>query len=176
MAGFRKTLIAGLSLAALGVPPLSGTEFVRSHAPMSERLSLHINGISFHFSSDRHTLNEVNYGLGVSAYMGRFESESPLLDDVKVFAEADFYSDSFSTFGYLFGVSFERRLWKQLNWGVNLGLIHEDNLERKSGSYLFPYVVPFVQTNFDFPVNGRILFVPPVHNDGIIALQLIVDF
>lgn len=176
MIRFQKTLTAAFCLAALGTLQLSGTEFVRSHGSTSERLFLHLDGISYHFAGDRHTLNEENYGLGFSYYMGKFESESWFLNDFKVFAEADIYSDSFSALGYLFGASFQRRLWKQLDWGLNLGLIHEDNLKEKSGLYLYPYAFPYVQTTFDFPINARVLYVPPVHNGGIIALLLIVDF
>jgi hypothetical protein len=176
MTRLRKTLTAILFLAVLGTLPLSGTEFMRLRSSMSERLSLHVNGISYHFKGDRDTLNEFNYGLGFSYYMGEFKSESWFLNDFKIFAEADVYSDSFSALGYLFGAAAQRRLWGSIDWGVNVGLIHEDNLKEKSGLYLYPYAFPYLQTNFDFPINGRILYVPPVHNGGILALQLMVDF
>ena len=176
MSSFRKTLAACLCLAAIGSIQVSGTEFAQMRSTTSERLVLHINGLSYHFAGDRDELNEFNFGLGLSYYMGKFQSESWFLNDFKVFLEADVYSDSFSDLGYLFGASVQRRLWKQIDWGVNLGLIHEDNLKEKSGLYLHPYAFPYLQTNFDFPINGRILYVPPVHNEGIIAFQMMLGF
>jgi hypothetical protein len=176
MTFFRKTLVACLCLAAFDSIQLSAMEFVKMRTTTIERLSLHINGLSYHFEGDRDELNEFNYGLGFSYYMGEIQSESWFLNDFKVFIEADVYSDSFSDLGYLFGASVQRRLWKQIDWGVNLGLIHEDNLKEKSDLYLHPFAFPYVQTNFDLPFNARILYVPPVHNGGIIALQMLLSF
>lgn len=174
MFAFGKAFAGAVCFVAVGALHLSAAEFKRSNAPARERLLVHINGLSCHFSSERDRLNELNHGLGLSYHLGTIESGSRLLDGVRVFAEADVYSDSFSDLGFLFGASFQRRLFGRLDWGVNIGLIHEDNLQEKSGLYLFPYLFPFVQTTVNTRINARILFVPPVHNDGIIALQLIV--
>ena len=163
-----------MGLTVVGVLRLSGTAFVPSHAPIRKRLLVHDDGISYHFASNHHELNELNYGLGASYCLGEFRSESAILNGIRLSAEADLYSDSFSETGYLFGTSFERHMFKELDWGVGLGLIHEDNLKRKSGFYLFPYVFPYLQTAFRTRVNVRIQFVPPVHNGGIVTLQLIV--
>jgi hypothetical protein len=127
-------------------------------------------------STNNAELNEFNYGLGLTYNLGELMSDTRILNKVVVSIEADIYSDSFSELGYLFGVSFQRRLFEKLDWGVNIGLIHEKSLQEKSDLYLHPFLFPYLQTNFDHPVNVRILYVPPVLNEGIFAAQLIVSF
>jgi hypothetical protein len=162
-------------MAALCLLPLSGTEIARSESSLNKRLFLHVDGFSYHFNNKRdQRLNEFNYGLGFSYFLGTLKSDFTLLNDFQVFAEADVYSDSFSDFGYLLGASFQRPLSTHLNWGLHMGVIHEDNLEEKTDFYLYPFVFPYLQTNFD-GFNMRIIFIPPVHNKGIIAFQIILS-
>jgi len=121
-------------------------------------------------------LNESNYGIDLTYNLDELMSDTRIPNKVVVSIEADIYSDSFSELGYLFGVSFQRRLFEKLDWGVNIGLIHEKNLLEKLDLYLHTFLFPNLQTNFNHPVNVRILYVPPVHNEGIVAPQLIVSF
>lgn len=155
---------------------ISATGFIREKEPLNESLLLHIDGLSYHFASDRSTLNEENWGLGFSYKLGRIESKYKLLNNVKVFAETDVYSDSFSQLAYLFGATFQKKFNNQLEYGINIGLIHEENLQEKSDLYLHPYIFPYLQTNFNTRFNARFSFVPPVQNEGIVTLQLITRF
>ena len=155
---------------------IAGAEFVWERKPLREALSLHLNGLSYHLASDRSTLNEENLGIGFSHYLGRLSAESKWLDGFAVSAEADFYSDSFSDFGYLVGLSFQKEIGPYLDGGFNVGLIHEDNLEEKSGLFLHPYVFPYLQTRFEGPINARFSYVPPVETEGSFTLQLITRF
>lgn len=165
-----------LLIATLGVDPFFAGSFVREEIRIPDSLSLHINAMSYHLSADRSELNEENLGLGLSCRLGRFDSSVLILNKVKVFAEFDLYSDSFSEFGYTLGTAFQKKLFKQLDYGFSVGLMHENNLEEKSGLYLHPYIIPYLQTRFDGFLNARVHVVPPVQNKGFVTLQLIVDF
>tara|TARA_Y100000814_G_C12260290_1_gene378162 strand:+ start:288 stop:830 length:543 start_codon:yes stop_codon:yes gene_type:complete len=165
-----------LGLMALGTHQLIGTDLVKYSALKSEYLQLHINGQSNHLNANNAELNEFNYGLGFTYNIGELMSDTRILDKVVVSIEADIYSDSFSDLGYAFGASFQRRLFEKLDWGVNIGLVHEKKLREKSDLYMHPYLCPYLQTNFDHPVNVRILYVPPVYNAGIFTAQLMVSF
>ncbi len=172
-----RVLFTILGLMALSNQQVFGTELVRHDTLKREYLQLHINGKSHHRGENSSELNEFNYGLGFTYNIGELISDTQLLNEAVFSIEADIYSDSFSELGYVIGASFQKRLFKKLDWGVNIGLIHEQNLQEKSGLYLFPYMVPYLQTNFDHPVNTRILYIPPVHNTGgIFTAQLIVKF
>lgn len=163
-------------LLLLPVIPVKGPDFKILRQSDHTSHFLHINGYSYHFSSDRNKLNEFNYGFGFSYYLGHLQSSSPIVNDLQVFAEVDLYSDSFSETGYLFGASFQKPLLKKLDFGLHFGLIHENNLQDKSGLFLHPYLFPYLQTNYDAPINARILFIPPIHNKGIIAAQAMIRF
>ncbi len=176
MSFLNKILFTILGMMTLSTQQLLGTELVRYNALKSEYFQLHFNGKSDHLGENGSELNEFNYGIGLTYNIGELISDTQFLNKVVVSIEADIYKDSLSELGYVFGASFQRRLFEKLDWGVNVGLIHERNLQDKSGLYLFPYLVPYLQTNFDHPVNVRILYIPPVHNHGIFTAQLIVKF
>ena len=127
-------------------------------------------------STNNAELNESYYGIDLTYNLDELMSDTRILNKVVVSIEADIYSDSFSELGYLFGVSFQRRLFEKLDCGVIMGLIDEINLLEKLDLYVHPFLFPNLQTNFDHPVNVRILYVPPVHKEGIVAPQLIVSF
>ena len=154
----------------------AGLEFIREHKPLREALALHINGVSYHKASDRAELNQVNYGFGVGYYLGTIESGWSLIDDAEVSAEAEFYSDSFSSFAYLGGVTLQKQLTTYLDYGINIGFIHEDHLVDDIGLCLVPYIFPYLETSFDTAINARLTIIPPVGNKGVLALQLIARF
>jgi hypothetical protein len=154
----------------------AAVEFIPEKQAFREAASLHINGLSYHNASDRSELNEVNHGLGFGYYIGKLESEWSLLQGAAVSAEIECYSDSFSKFAYLCGLTFQKELTGYLDFGINVGLIHEDHLVDDIGLYLVPYLFPYLETNFDTPINARLTFIPPVANEGLITMQLIVRF
>jgi hypothetical protein len=154
----------------------SGVEFIREHQSLREAASLHLNGFSYHKSSDRSELNQVNYGFGLGYYLGRLESNGNLLNNVKVSAEIECYSDSFSRLAYLCGITLQKSLIQHMDYGLNIGLIHENHLVDDIGLYLVPYLFPYLETRFDSTINARLTFVPPVANKGVLVLQLIARF
>ncbi len=173
----KRLLVTSLIFACLSVSSLSAMELIKSDAPFNERWKLKINGLTHHFSSDS-DVNECNYGLGFAYSLGELDCKWALFDGLKTAVEVDAYNDSYEDLGYSIGVAFQKPLTDKLplDWGLHVGLIHEDHLAKKSGLFLHPYVFPYLETTFHFPVNARVLAFPPVHNDGIIALQLIVKF
>ena len=90
----------------------------------------------------------------------------------------DIYRDSFFELGYAFGVALQNKLIGPVDFGLQVGFVHEDNIVDKGGWYLFPYLVPFLETNFDYPVNCRMTLVPPLegYSNGLLTFQLLVRF
>ena len=126
-----RVLFTILGLMALSNQQVFGTELVRHDTLKREYLQLHINGKSHHRGENSSELNEFNYGLGFTYNIGELISDTQLLNEAVFSIEADIYSDSFSELGYVIGASFQKRLFKKLDWGVNIGLIHEQNLQEK---------------------------------------------
>ena len=134
--------------------------------------------MSYHFGRSSNEINERNWGLGFGYDFGRLRSESRILDGAVFSFNADVYSDSFSEFGYAFGVSVQNKLIGPIDLGLIAGLIHENNVVDKGGWYLTPYLLPFLETTFDFPVNARLTLVPPLGSltEGFLTLQAVVRF
>ena len=172
----KRSTVVFTFLMLLTAPRLLADNFIWSKEPFRERMLGHINGVCYHFSDNREELNELNYGLGFSYLLGEFSPGVRWLGGVRAYAEFDAYSDSYSDLGYLFAVALQHRFWGKLDWGANIGFVHEDSLHRKTGMYLHPFVIPYFQTNFDCPLNLRLVLIPPVNNDGVIALQAITRF
>ena len=154
----------------------AGLDFIREHKPLREALSLHLNGLSYHKSSDRSELNQVNYGFGLGYYLGRLKSNGILLNNAKVSAETEFYSDSFAKLAFLCGATFQQPLSAHLDYGINVGLIYENHLVDNTGQHVLPYLFPYLETSFDTAINARLTVVPPVANKGVVVLQLITRF
>lgn len=164
--------------------PAGGVETVHAFAyeaikdPFRERFVLHLNGLSTHFGSGENEVNELNYGLGLTYDLGRIRSENDFLDSGVISFKADVYRDSFSDLGYAIGVAFQKRLIGPIDLGLHVGLIHEDNIVEKGGTYLFPFLLPFVETTFDFPVNLRVTLIPPLngYTEGLLTFQALLRF
>jgi hypothetical protein len=169
-------LLAAISWICAITAQAAAVEFIREKQPFREAATVHINGFSYHKAADRSELNEANYGLGFGYYLGTLESDWPLLKGAAVSVETELYSDSFSKFAYLCGVTFQKELTGYLDYGINVGLIHEDHLVDDIGLYLVPYLFPYLQTRFDTAINARLTIIPPVGNKGVFALQLIARF
>jgi len=137
--------------------------------------ALHVNGRAYHFH--RAGQVEFNYGLGFSVPLVQVKSGSPILNEARLGFEFDEYRDSnghtaFSVGGYL-----QKALSTHWDWGAKFGLDHETTITQHD-LYVLPYVVPYVESKFRFPVNIRIILVPPVpsYTAGFLAFQGIVKF
>ena len=136
---------------------------------------LHINGLSIHFDKDEND-NEKNWGLGMQQSLGHSESDTSLWDGWDLFWEVDVYIDSFSGLGVAGGVGAQRPLFQYLDWGLKAGLVFERGLAENHGSAVLPYLLPFAETSFDYPLNLRATLVPPVFGlGGMLSLQLILE-
>ena len=146
--------------------------------PFRERFTLHLNGLSTHFGGSANDLNEVNWGIGGGYDLGRLASESVITNGAVFSLSVDFYSDSFSQPGYAFGVALQNKLVGPIDLGFQVGLIHEDNLVDKGGWYLTPFLFPYLETRFDFPVNLRMSLIPPLGTltKGVLTLQALIRF
>ncbi len=160
-------------LFSIIISTASAWEFVPIEA--DNKYALHLNGLTYHFCTDRDDLNETNWGLGIEYDLYTIESSNKLFNGAIIALEADAYSDSFSESGYAFGAIIQQNVCSNLDFGLRAGFIHEANLQEKSGYYLFPYLLPYLQTSFDSSFNYRLTYVPPVQSNGFLALQVIVD-
>lgn len=147
-----------------------------SELTLRERLSLNVNGASYHFKGNRDDLNEENVGLGFTYYLKTLDTKFRLFDEAKFSVGADVYSDSFSSTGIALYGTLRKPLVKRLDYGVSFGVVHEDHLEDDYGLYFHPYAAPFLETTFDGPVDFRLSLIPPVRNDGFLALQMLVPW
>lgn len=178
----RSRVLAFSGLVFWGVgwlaPSVHGFGYEATKAPFRERFALHLNGLSSHFGESENAVNEVNYGLGLTYDLGRVRSESRLLDNGLVTFNADVYLDSFEDLGFAFGVAFQKKLIGPIDFGLHLGLVHEDNIVDKGGTTLFPFLFPFVETRFDLPVNLRVTLIPPLdgYTEGLLTFQALLRF
>lgn len=136
---------------------------------------LHLNGVSYHFNKNKQ--NRYNYGLGFSYNIGRLNSRHGFLDDSRLAFEFDGYRDSYGNPAYAGGFYLSKNLSDRFDWGLKAGLVHSHDLQ-DSGNFLYPYVLPFVESVFKSPVNIRITLVPPWGSvtDGELTFQLMIDF
>lgn len=168
----------GLLLLLLSVRPAGAVEYEAIKDPFWDRFILHVNGLSYHIGGSENELNEKNWGAGVGYDFGRLKSGSRILNEAVISLNGDLYSDSFAEFGFAFGVSIQNKLVGPIDLGLQVGFVHENNIVAKGGWYLFPFLVPFLETTFDFPVNCRLSFVPPLegYSDGLLTFQGLVRF
>ncbi len=163
---------------AVGVETVHAFAYEAIKDPFRERFVLHLNGLSTHFGDSENELNELNYGLGLTYDLGRIRSDNEFLDNGVISFNADIYRDSFNDLGYAIGVAFQKRLIGRLNLGLHAGLIREDSIVEKGGTYLFPFLFPFVETTFDLPVNLRATLIPPLngYTEGLLTFQALLRF
>lgn len=170
--------ILALVVVALAGRPLHGLDYEPIKDPFRDRFILHLNGLSYHFGGSDEELNEQNWGIGFGYDFGRLSSGSRILDQAVFSFSSEFYSDSFAEFGFALGVSVQNKLVGPIDLGLNAGLLHENNIQEKGGSYLTPFLLPFLETTFDFPVNARLTLIPPWGGltEGVLTLQALVRF
>jgi hypothetical protein len=180
MTSLHRHLVIGVGclFLLLGVRAAEAVEYEAIKDPFWDRFILHVNGLSYHVGGSSNELNERNWGAGAGYDIGRLESGGWFLNEAVISLNADLYSDSFAEFGYAFGVSIQQKLVGPIDLGAQAGFVHENNIVDKGGWYLFPFLVPFLETTFEFPVNCRLTFVPPLegYSDGLLTLQALVRF
>lgn len=166
----RRILLTALLVIAPALP-CGATELVQNDA---DHFELHVDGSSYHFKPDNQ--NYENYGIGVSYPIGRLASQNSLLDGSRLDVEFDAYRDSYREPAYVGGFVLTRKLWGPVDWGLKAGLVHSVQL-LDSGKAVYPYLLPFVESAFKFPVNVRVTLVPPwgSYTNGELTFQLIVD-
>lgn len=168
---FAGTILVN-ALLLIGSPAL-GEGTVRNDFSATT-FSLHLNGASYHFSRDGQ--NEENYGVGLSYHFKKIQSKNRILNESQVAYEVDVYHDSYTETGFATGFSWKRRMGDFLDWGLKAGLVHEEHASAETGMFVIPFVVPFVESNWTFPVNIRMMVTPPVGDitNGMLTFQLMI--
>lgn len=140
-------------------------------------LKIHFNAVTHHFKDKDSIANETNWGLGIQKSVALNVIEQFLSHYWTSFWELDIYQDSYYDMGISAGIGSQRPLFRYLDFGLKTGLIYEAGLKKDNGSPLLPYLLPFVETNFESRLNARITVVPPISDGitGIVTLQLIWD-
>jgi len=138
---------------------------------------LHINGYSYHIHSDSRDANDFLVGLGLTWDIKRVDLNWLKLTDVVIAFEGDVFKDSGYEWALGAGISL-RKAVSVFEIGVSCGLTYKKHLYEEHGSPLFPYALPFIQSNFDHRINVRVTWVPPVRKetDNQVLFQLLVDF
>jgi len=137
----------------------------------------HVNGIALHVDKGKDT-NQQAWGLGIEKSSGTTKSTRAILNGWNKYWELDVYKDSYSDMAAAGGFGIYRPMSRHLDFGFKLGLLYEKEFKKKAGSYIVPYLLPSIQTNFDSRTNLRMTVVPPFPKfsiKGLIFLQLIVD-
>lgn len=127
---------------------------------------LALSPISWHIDYTEPDVN--NFPMGVGAAYD-FEIINPnygffnhLVQDSIVSLEFNIFRDS--DFGYpagYVGLGLRRNIFASpIQVGSAIGLLHTTQLQELSGSPVLPFMLPFLQTDFDIPVNLRIVYIP----------------
>jgi hypothetical protein len=127
---------------------------------------LALSPFSWHIDYTEPDVN--NFPMGVGAAYD-FEIINPnygffnhLVQDSIVSLEFNIFRDS--DFGYpagYVGLSLRRNIFASpIQMGSAIGLLHTTQLQELSGSPVLPFMLPFLQTDFDIPVNLRIVYIP----------------
>jgi hypothetical protein len=127
---------------------------------------LALSPFSWHIDYTEPDVN--NFPMGVGAAYD-FEIINPnygffnhLIQDSIVSLEFNIFRDS--DFGYpagYVGLSLRRNIFASpIQVGSAIGLLHTTQLQELSGSPVLPFMLPFLQTDFDIPVNLRIVYIP----------------
>ncbi|QUS62481.1 hypothetical protein IQE94_09255 [Synechocystis sp. PCC 7339] len=127
---------------------------------------LTISPISWHIDYTEPDVNNFPLGMG-AAY--NFEIINPnygffdnLVQDSIASLEFNIFRDS--DFGYpaaYVGLSLRKNIFASpIQVGSAIGLLYTTQLQELSGSPVLPFMLPFLQTDFDIPVNLRIVYIP----------------
>ena len=110
-------------------------------------------------------VNDFPWGVGLAydfGVTGKPEGDG-FFDGFIMSAEFSIFKDS--DFGYpaaFIGTGFRKNVLEQLQLGIATGLIYTTQLEELSGFPILPFIFPVVQSDFDFPINLRVIYIPPI--------------
>lgn len=143
--------------------------------PNDKDFNLIVNGASYHFK--RSGLNEKNYGLGFSYKIADSDMRPDFLKGEALYLEGDVFKDSFSKLGIAAAVTWKQPVLEHFQFGLKTGLLKSDHMKDEFDLPIVPYIVPFIETDFKFPVNLRTTVIPPLGDVtyGYMMFQLIVD-
>lgn len=153
------------------VAPCAAVELVQSE---QDGPILHLDGFSWHFKPNGQSYE--NYGLGFAYPIGRFAGAGAWIEGARLDFELDEYRDSYRDPAWAGGLVLTRKLAGPVDWGLKVGVVHTEELLAQ-GHPAYPYVLPFVETAFDFPLQLRVTLVPPwgTFTNGELTFQLMVD-
>ena len=116
-------------------------------------------------------------GLGLTWDIERVNFDWIKLTGVVLAFDGDVFKDSNYDWAVAAGISLRKPVGV-VEFGLIAGLTYKKNLQEDSGFPLFPYALPFIQSNFDYPLNVRATWIPPVRKetDNQVVFQLLVDF
>jgi len=165
-----------LVVVAVLVLCLGTSTQARADSDWKPSRQLHINGYAFHIKNDDE-VNEFIVGLGLTWDIKRVNFDWIKLTDVVLAFDGDVFKDSNYEWAVAGGISLRKPVGV-FEFGVVAGLTYKQNLRKDSGWPLFPYALPFIQSNFDYPLNVRATWIPPVRKktDNQVVFQLLVDF
>ena len=119
--------------------------------------------VSWHLDDIKSKVSDFPMGLGFSYDFGLLGQDFGFLNSTIMSAEFNIFRDS--DFGYpsaYAGVTFRKNIFDQLQAGIGTGLIYTTQLQDLSGSPILPFAFPFIQTDFNFPLNLRMIYIPSV--------------
>jgi len=124
--------------------------------------------ITWHWDNVGPNTNDFLMGIGVAydfkvldgdyGFFNWFLKDSTMDVEFNVFRDSDYGYPS----AYL-GVGIRKNIFDlPLQTGMAMGLIYTTQLQKLSGSPVLPFVFPFLQTDFEFPLNLRVTYIPSV--------------
>jgi hypothetical protein len=131
--------------------------------PNAGNIYIAFTPISWHLDDIKSKVNDFPLGIGFAYDFNVMGEDYGWLKGTIVSAEFSIFKDS--NFGYpsgFAGITFRKNIVDNLQIGLGTGLVYTTQLESISGSPILPYVLPYIQTDFDFPVNLRIIYIPSV--------------
>lgn len=164
-------------LVAVALVLCLGTSMqTRADSAWKPSRQLHINGYALHITNDD-DVNEFVVGLGLTWDIKRVDIDWLNLTDVVIAFDGDVLKDSNYEWSVGVGVSLRKSVGV-FEVGALAGLTYKKNLQEDSGFPIFPYVLPFIQSNLDHRLNVRVVWIPPVRKstDNQLVFQLLVDF
>jgi hypothetical protein len=133
--------------------------------PKAGNIYIALSPISWHLDDIESDVNDFPFGVGMAYDFGVLGKEdgNGFFDGVIMGVEFSIFKDS--DFGYpstFVAANFRKNILNQLQIGIGAGLIYTTQLQSIAGSPVIPFVIPYIQTDFDFPVNLRIIYIPPI--------------
>lgn len=141
------------------------TEKHTKKIPKAGNIYIALSPISWHLDDIKSDVNDFPWGVGAAYDFGILgqENGNGFFDGIIMGVEFSVFKDS--DFGYpstFVGANFRKNIFNELQIGLGAGLIYTTQLQSIAGSPVVPFIIPFIQTDFDFPINLRIIYIPPI--------------